>query len=72
MQRRINVLRASGRPMRALDIARAIGLGCEKRDVNRVVHHEGSGEEQLGNEPTLVSRASPSYPKRVGGAGSRD
>ena len=33
----INVLRASGRPMRALDIARAIP-GCEKRDVNRVIH----------------------------------
>ena len=34
----INVLRASGRPMRALDIARAIP-GCEKRDVNRVIHY---------------------------------
>ena len=33
----IDVLRASGRPMKALDIARAIG--CEKRDVNRVVHY---------------------------------
>ena len=34
----INVLRASGRPMRALDIARAIP-GCDKRDVNRVIHY---------------------------------
>ena len=35
----VDVLRASGRPMKALDIARAIGSRCEKRDVNRVIHY---------------------------------
>lgn len=34
----LDVLRASDRPMKALDIARAIP-GCEKRDVNRVIYN---------------------------------
>ena len=34
----VYALRAAGRPMKALDIARAIGGGCEKRDVNRAIH----------------------------------
>ena len=35
----VDVLRVADRPLKALDIARAIRGGCEKRDVNRVIHH---------------------------------
>ena len=34
----VDVLRLSGRPMKALDIARSIGEGYGKKDVNRVIH----------------------------------
>ena len=34
----VDALRSAGRPMKALDIARRIGEGCGRKDVNRVIH----------------------------------
>ena len=50
----VDVLSTADRPMKALDIARAIQGGCEKRDVNRVIHHMRKVERtNPGQNPPL-------------------
>lgn len=80
----VDALKQAGRPMKALDIARAIPGGYEKRDVNRVIHkmkeveRDNPGENPplwrlctgLSSTPPATQRVQPSFSAVDGRQGS--